>query len=189
MKNQKELFEFLSQLIDIQIKKYVTLATEGVVSDSRINAKLVFAEINELLGFAERLITDMENPLEGRFDDRQHFSNLFNQVKFYLEQEHARAYAGWLLDENNSTEEVEKQLARLKQIGESAKINCSSESLPVTPIQKQCEYDSAQIAFQIFDFAKKIKEDPDMELDSTIPKQAQIRLRHNAKTRYCEEEL
>ncbi|KTD06108.1 hypothetical protein Lgra_2885 [Legionella gratiana] len=188
MKNKKELFEFLSQLIDIQIKKYVALTTEGIIHDPRFNAKLVFAEISELLGFAEQLIADMEDPLEGKLNNPKHFSELFNQVKFYLEQEYARAYAGWILDEKNSPEEVEQRLTRLKKIGESAGVDCTSASIAVTQIQKQCEYDSALIAFQVFDLVKNIKENPDMELDSTIPKEAQIRLKHNAKTRYCEKE-
>ncbi|ARB93562.1 hypothetical protein [Legionella longbeachae] len=189
MKNQKELFEFLSQLIDIQIKKYITLTTEKVVQDARYNTKLVFAEINELLGFAEQLVTDMENPSASKLNDSKHFGALLNQVKFYLEQEHTRAYAGWILDEKNSTSEIEKQLIQLHKIGKSAGIDCSSASIAVTETQKLCEYDSAQIAFQVFDLVKKIKENPDMDLDNSIPKQAQIRLKHNAKTRYSEKEF
>ncbi|KTD63625.1 hypothetical protein Lsan_1058 [Legionella santicrucis] len=189
MKNKIELFEFLGQLIDIQIKKYVALTTEKVIHDARYNAKLVFAEINELFGFAEQLVADMENPAASKLNNPKHFDALFNQVKFYLEQEHTRIYAGWILDEKNSTTEVEKQLAQLQKIGESAGIDCSSASIAVTQTQKLCEYDSAQIAFQVFDLVKRIKENPEMDLDSTIPRQAQIRLRHNAKTRYSEKEF
>ncbi|KTC84810.1 hypothetical protein [Legionella cincinnatiensis] len=189
MKNKKELFEFLGQLIDIQIKKYSALTTEKVIHDARYNQKLVFAEINELLGFAKQLVVDMENSLQGKLNDPKHFADLFKQVKFYLEQEHTRAYAGWILDEKNSTTEVEKQLAQLQKIGESAGIDCSSASIAVTQTQKLCEYDSAQIAFQVFDLVKNLKENSDMDLDSSIPKQAQIRLKHNAKTRYSEKEF
>lgn len=60
MKGQKELFEFLCKLVDIQIKKYVSLAQFGVGPDARLNAKLVFDEVNELLGFAEQLLSDLE---------------------------------------------------------------------------------------------------------------------------------
>lgn len=189
MKNQKALFEFLGQLIDIQIKKYRSLLTDEVVQDARLNARLVFDEVNELLGFAEQLVTDMENPSEDASNDPQHFRSLFNQIKFYLEQEHSRAYAAWLLDEQNSTKEAEKQLTQLLQIGESAKIDSSSASMPVTHIQKQCEFDSAQIAFQIVNFVKEITKNPEIELDSSIPIATQKGLRRNAKKRYCQEEF
>ncbi|AUH73791.1 hypothetical protein [Legionella sainthelensi] len=189
MKHKIELFEFLGQLIDIQIKKYIALTTERVVRDARYNTKLVFAEINELLGFAEQLVVDMENPSASKLNESKYFGALFNQVKFYLEQEHTRAYAGWILDEKNSTTEVEKQLAQLQKIGELAGIDCSSASVAMTRTQKLCEYDSAQIAFQVFDLVKNIKENPDMDLDNSIPQKAQIRLKHNAKTRYSDKEF
>ena len=106
-----------------------------------------------------------------------------------LNKRHARAYAGWLLDANNIhspvLERVEEQLEQLKQIAQFAGIDCSSASKPITEIQKQCEYDSCAIAFYILDLAKSIKENPEMELDSNIPKHAQVVLKRNATTRYC----
>lgn len=195
MKGQKELFEFLCKLVDIQIKKYVSLAQFGVGPDARLNAKLVFDEVNELLGFAEQLLSDLEKQSKNKSitSDTQCFAPLFNQIKFYIEQEHARAYAGWLLSENNIhtevKERVEEQLTELKRIGQLAGIDCSTLSEPKTEIQKQCEYDSIAIAFYILDIAKKIKENPGMELPGNIPQHARIILRHNAETRYCSEEI
>ncbi len=192
MKNQKALFEFLCQLIDIQIKKYVSLAKFGVGPDARLNAKLVFDEVNELLDIAKRLLNNMENPQQD-CADLEYFKALFNQVKFYIEQEYVRAYAGWLLAENNIhsevKERVEEQLNQLKKIGQSAEIDCSVLSKPITEVQRQCEYDSSAIAFYILDLAKKIKDAPEMELPSNIPLHARIILKQNAKTRYCTKEF
>ncbi|CAM3167735.1 Uncharacterised protein [Legionella steigerwaltii] len=194
MKSQKELFEFLCELIDIQIEKYVALAKFGVGPDARLNAKLVFDEVNELLGFAEQLIESLESQQQDKsIVDPKQFITLFNQVKFFIEQEHVRAYAGWLLAENNIhsevKERVEKQLTQLKQIGQSAGVDNSIPSIPITDVQKQCEYDSSAIAFYILDLAKKIKDDPKMELPRNIPPHAQIILKKNAQTRYCMEEI
>ncbi|WP_392536388.1 hypothetical protein [Legionella sp. 227] len=195
MKSQKELFEFLCELIDIQIKKYVALAKFGVGPDARLNAKLVFEEVNELLGFAKQLIDDMENQQRDKSitADREQFIALFNQVKFYIEQEYVRSYAGWLLAENNIhsevKERVETQLNQLKKIGQAAEIDCSLPSQPTTKVQKQCEYDSCAIAFYILDLAKKIKDNPEMELPENIPPHARIILKKNAQTRYCEEKI
>ena len=91
MKGQKELFEFLCQLIDIQIKKYVSLATVGVGPDARLNAKLVCDEVSELLEFAE-LITDTKRTLHEEYPELLHV--LFNQVKFYVEQETCKSLCG-----------------------------------------------------------------------------------------------
>ncbi|KTD74326.1 hypothetical protein [Legionella tucsonensis] len=192
MKSQKELFEFLCELIDIQIKKYVSLAKFGVGPDARLNAKLVFEEVNELLTFAEKLIEDLENPQQVCADP-EYFNALFYQTKFYIEQEYVRAYAGWLLSENNIHSgvkgRVEEQLNQLKQIGQSAQIDCSIPSKPLTDVQKQCEHDSSAIAFRILDLAKNIKENPEMELPSNIPLHARIILKQNATTRYCIEDF
>lgn len=192
MKSQKELFEFLCELIDVQIKKYVSLAKFGVGPDARLNAKLVFGEVNELLTFAEQLIEDLENPKQGS-TAQEHFTSLFSQTKFYIEQEYVRAYAGWLLSENNIhsevKERVEEQLKQLTQIGQSAQIDSSIPSKPLTEVQEQCEYDSIAIAFRILDLAKNVKENPEIELPSNIPLHARNILKQNAITRYCVEEF
>lgn len=192
MKNKKKLFEFLCELTDIQIKKYVALAKFGVGPDARLNAKLVFNEVNELLGFMEELREDLENPEQG-YVTPERFTTLFYQTKFYIEQEYVRAYAGWLLSENNIhsevKERVEEQLNRLKSIGQAAQINCSIPSKPLSDVQKQCEHDSSAIAFHILDLAKSIKENPEIQLPSNIPPHARIILKLNATTRYCAEEF
>lgn len=192
MKEKKELFEFLCELIDVQIKKYVSLATLGVGPDARLNAKLVFNEVNELLEFAGQLLELINHPKQGSAD-QQDFLILFDQTKFYVEQEYVRAYAGWLLSENNIhsgvKDRVAEQLALLNKIGEAAQVDCSIPSRPKSKVQKQCEYDSAAIALHILDLAKSIKENPDMELSPTIPIHARIILKKNATTRYCDEEF
>ncbi|MCW8408323.1 hypothetical protein OQJ13_04975 [Legionella sp. PATHC035] len=189
MKSQKELFEFLCELIDIQIKKYVALPKIGIGPDARLNGQLVFEEVNELLGFAEQLMAEMES----KSVSSELFSSIFEQVKFYLEQEHLRGYAGWLLDENNIhtplMARVNEQIRRLNGIASSANIPCFSSSRPITETQKQTEYDSVAIAFYILDLAIKIAENPGMELDDKSLKHALPILKRNATTRYCKEEF
>jgi hypothetical protein len=191
MNQHTELFDFLCNLIDIQIKKYVSLATFGVGPDARLNAKLVCDEVNELLKFGEQLLTEIKRqtlPIANA-----HFINIFNQVKFYVEQEYIRAHAGWLLDENNIHTpvmgRVTEQLEQLNEIAKLAEIDSSTASKPVTVVQKQCKYDSCAIAFHILDLAKKIKYNPEMEVDTNIPLHARIILKRNATTRYCKEEF
>lgn len=184
MNNHMELFEFLCQLIDIQIKKYKALVGFGVGPDARMNAQLVFNEVNELFSFAEKL-------LEITSEDEQDFKLICSQIKFYIEQEYLRGYAGWLLDENNihtpEIKRVHSQLAQINALGTRAQIDCSISSKPQTLIQKQCEYDSYEIASFILNLAKNIKLDPDMELDSQlIPAHARQVLKRNAITRYRE---
>ncbi|AWN75175.1 hypothetical protein LEAN103870_16895 [Legionella anisa] len=192
MKNQKELFEFLCELIDIQIKKYVALPKIGIGPDARLNGQLVFQEVNELLGFAEQLIKELENPQQG-YADPEHFTTLFNQIKFYLEQEHLRGYAGWLLDENNIhtplMSRVNEQIKKLKEIAHSANIVYSPESKPVTETQRQTEYDSVAIAFYILDLALKIAENPSIKLEDKSLGHALPILKRNATTRYNKEEF
>lgn len=190
MNSQKKLFEFLCTLINIQIKKYVALATVGIGPDARLNAKLVFNEVNELLELAQCILKDIE---EQKLFHHIVFQSYFNQVKFYIEQEYTRAYAGWLLDANNIhtpvMDRVQEQLIQIKKIGQAANIDYFSVSEAVTEVQKQCEYDSCAIAFYILDLAKKIKENRDIEPDSNIPQHARTILKRNATTRYCLEEI
>lgn len=189
MKSQKQLFEFLCQLIDIQIKKYVALPKIGIGPDARLNGQLVFQEVNELLGFAEQLLAKMEHNVVSP----ELFPSIFEQVKFYLEQEHLRGYAGWLLDENNIhtplMARVNEQIGQLKEIADSAHMEYSSASKPITETQKQTEYDSVAIAFYILDLAVKIAENPEIELDAKSLGHALPILRRNATTRYNKEEF
>ncbi|WP_131795131.1 hypothetical protein [Fluoribacter gormanii] len=193
MKSQKELFEFLCQLIDIQIKKYVALPKIGIGPDARLNGQLVFQEVNELIEFAGQLMDEMESASNDKPVSFELFSSIFEQVKFYLEQEHLRGYAGWLLDENNIhtplMERINVQIKQLKEIAHSANIEYSSSSKPVTETQRQTEYDSVAIAFCILDLALKIAENPSIELEEKSLKHALPILKRNATTRYCKEEF
>lgn len=188
MSKENDLFEFLCNLMDIQIKKYVTLASTGVGPDARLNAKLVLDEVDELLTFAQKLLKDIENQVPS-----EQFTPIFNQVKFYVEQEYDRTYAAWLLDENTHTTPIYKraqeQLTQLQQIALANSINCSQKATPLTQIQKQCEYDSSTLAFCILDLANKLKENPELELSEQIPGQARTLLKQNALKRYCKAEF
>ncbi|WP_454782039.1 hypothetical protein [Legionella sp. WA2022007384] len=193
MNSQKELFEFLCKLIDIQIKKYVALPKIGIGPDARLNGQLVFQEVNELLDFAGQLMDEMEHASGDKPLSSELFSSIFEQVKFYLEQEHLRGYAGWLLDENNIhtplMARVNEQIKQLKEIAVSANIPYSSSSKPVTETQKQTEYDSVAIAFYILDLAIKLAKNPSLELEEASLKHALPILKRNATTRYCKEEF
>ncbi|WP_454784401.1 hypothetical protein [Legionella sp. WA2024007413] len=193
MKSQKELFEFLCPLIDIQIKKYVALPKIGIGPDARLNGQLVFQEVNELLNFAGQLMDEMEHASKDKPISSELFSSIFEQVKFYLEQEHLRGYAGWLLDENNIHTplmgRVNEQIKQLKKIAGSANIPYSTSSKPVTEIQKQTEYDSVAIAFYILDLAIKLVTDPSIELEEKSLQHALPILKRNALTRYSKEEF
>src|SRR5262245_30926496 len=96
-----ELCDFLFELIDVQIKKYVKLATVGIGPDARLNSALVFKEVNELLELEGFLLEEMRSNKGSGEIKSSVFNKVFFQVKFYVEQESLRAYAGWLLDENN----------------------------------------------------------------------------------------
>jgi hypothetical protein len=186
MSHRFKLFEFLCKLTDIQIKKYVSLATVGVGPDARLNAKLVLNEVDELLGFSEQLLVDMQT----NSDDNSLFIPLFNQVTFYIQQEYNRSYAGWLLDENqiHSTvkERVIEQLDALQDIAMLIDLDMQTAVKPLTRIQKQCEYDSCAIAYRILDLAIKVKTNPDDEIATNIPIHARNKLKSNATTRYVD---
>ncbi|ASQ46164.1 hypothetical protein [Legionella clemsonensis] len=188
MNKNKLLFEFLAELIDVEIKKYVSLASRGIGPDARLNAALVYDEVNELLFFGKRLLDEIQANKDADQIDDSVFYNLFDQVKFYIEQEHLRAYAGKLLDENNIHTTVDtrtsKQLEVLAEIAAYAEVDLSIRSKPVTEIQKQCQFDSAKIIKCILTLAKKVRENPHMEFDEKIPPHAQAILRRNAATRY-----
>ncbi|KTD06925.1 hypothetical protein [Legionella jamestowniensis] len=190
MNKNKMLFELLAELIDVQIKKYVSLASRGVGPDARLNAALVYDEVKELLFFANLLLDEIQSNVDADRIDYTVFYTIFDQVKFYLEQEQLRAYAGRLLDDNNIhatvDERTSKQLHALAEIAEHADIDLSVASQPVTEIQKQCQYDSAKIACFILTLAKSVRENPSMVFDPKVPEHAQVILRRNALTRYHE---
>lgn len=189
MSKQNELFDFLAELIAVQIKKYVELATRGVGPDARLNAALVYDEVDELLEMAELLLEEItfnDNSPEEQKDIV--FTSVFGQIKFYLEQESLRGYAGWLLDANNIHTGVytrtQKQLQDLFKIANIASAEAIPLSEPTTDIQQQCKHDSNGIALRILALAIDIKNNPNMELDAKVPSHAQTLLRKNATTRY-----
>lgn len=185
MSQYTRLFEFLSDLIDIQIKKYVDLAKRKVGEDAIISAALIHEEVNELLGFAEKLLTAIETNSKSDAMDSTTFDSVFEQVKFYVEQEHLRSYAEWLLIENNSKQTVyartKEQLSRLSEI----KSIDTGLSQPVTEIQRQCQHDSIQVVYSILNLAIELRNDPQKEFYS-IPEETLRTLRINATKRYIE---
>lgn len=187
------LFQFLNTLIDTQITKYVKLATIGIGPDARINACLVVAEVDELLELSDALLNEIAINLAIAPVDNPNFLPIFEQIKFYIEQEHTRAYAGWLLDANNIhtpvMSRVKEQLEQLKGIAQSAGIECSRSAKPVTSIQKQCEHDSYAIAFYILDLVKQIQNDTNSDLSEKIPAHALSIIKKNVATRYEQEEF
>lgn len=188
---QTELFEFLCELIDIQIKKYVALASFGVGPDARMNGYLVFEEVNELLQLTQQLQEEIDEPASIRAD---HFDTILKQVHFYVEQEYLRARAGWLLDDNQihspALHRITAQLDELKNIAHKANTTLPQPSVPQSKTQEQCQHDSNEIAFRILDLAKQVKEDPEMEIDASIvPKHAIQIIKKNASSRYCQENI
>ncbi|HAT9807229.1 TPA: hypothetical protein JBD79_08070, partial [Legionella pneumophila subsp. pneumophila] len=115
------------------------------------------------------------------------FDHVFEQVKFYVEQEYLRSYAEWLLIENNSKDTVynrtKEQLLRLSEI---KSFDDKGFSQPSTEIQQQCQHDSVQIVYSILNLAREVRKNPDMEFDDSIPHSKLNVLRRNATTRYVE---
>ncbi|HAT8179029.1 TPA: hypothetical protein JA361_06030 [Legionella pneumophila] len=187
MSQYTRLFEFLCDLIDIQIEKYVELAKLKVGEDAIINAALIYEEVNELLGFADKLLKEIETNSKSDSMDVTIFDHVFEQVKFYVEQEYLRSYAEWLLIENNSKETVynrtKEQLLRLSEI---KSFGDKGFSQPSTEIQQQCQHDSVQIVYSILNLAREVRKNPDMEFDDSIPHNKLNVLRRNATTRYVE---
>ncbi|CDZ76289.1 hypothetical protein BN59_00556 [Legionella massiliensis] len=190
MSKHAELFDLLCELIDVQIKKYVKLATVGVGPDARLNAALVYEEVNELLGFADLLLQEMETNFESETIKKFAYVDVFDQLKFYLEQESFRGHAGWLLDDNKIHATVDERttqfLKELEAIDEEESFDFSEKSVPRTEIQRQCQHDSYQIAHRILALAIDVSTNPDMQFDKKIPAHAQPILRKHASTRYVQ---
>ena len=188
MTQHTKLFDFLSKLIDVQIRKYVKLAAIGIGPDALLNAALVHDEVEELIELSRRLLEEIQSNARSEKPTNTAFLNAFYQIKFYIEQEQARASAGLLLDKNNIHATVDnrtsEQLEQIKEIAAAAQIDCTEKSKPMTKIQEQCQHDSCQIAFFILKLARDIRDNPNMEFDKKIPPHAQEILRKNANTRY-----
>jgi hypothetical protein len=196
MEKYARLLAFLCELIDIQIKKYVSLTRIGIGPDARMNAKLVLDEVGALFLFADQLLSELEHPSQSEQSGKQ-FETIFNQIKFYFEQEYIRAYAGWLIDENNihspEYHRLAQQSDKLQELASDAKISLGAFSPPQTPAQRQCQHDSHEIAYFILDLVVQLKQNPAMELDeNTLPVHARkIMLSHIAEpdSRYNKESI
>jgi hypothetical protein len=191
----ERLFEFVCELIDIQIKKYVALASGGVGPDVGMDAMLVASEVDELCEFAEVLVHQLETSPEQTMDPTQ-FSTIFNQVRFYLEQEYLRSHAGWLLDENYihspASDRIRQQRDTLAALAAIAGIDIANAPNPVTSTQKQCEHDSNAIAFRVLDFVIEFKANPAMEFGDKMPAHALRLIRKHIEkpdSRYNQEKI
>lgn len=185
METRKTLMELLCILIDIQIKKYKALTNIGIGPDARLNTEIVIREVDELISFADTLLYELDNNV--RIQDST-FQSIFNQIKFYLEQEYNRGYAGWLLDDNHihtpALNRVKDQIEEMRKLAKSARIPFTKESPPLTETQKHCQFDSWCIADYILDLALKLQKNPNMPLDDDIIAHARPYLRANAVSRY-----
>ncbi|MGC1182388.1 hypothetical protein [Legionella sp.] len=178
--NYDALFEFVYELINTQIEKYVNLVKIGIGPDASINANLVLDEVTELMDSAKNLLMHIEKPPH----THEEFVIILEQVRFYLEQEQLRGTASYLLDENKvhsgQIDWMNKQFGVFSEFSAAADIDMSRPALAITESQKQCEHDSNAIAFYILDIAKKLKSDPKIEFEQSFPKHAAIILRRNA---------
>jgi hypothetical protein len=181
MKNEKVLFEFLYSLIAVQIDKAVRLATIGIGPDARLNARLVKNEVDELLQLGEQLLSMMAS---AKLDQKKQFTSIFNQIRFYIEQEYLRGYSGWLIAENNPHnvvyERTTQQKEQLAVLAQQAEIDITAPAQPQTEIQRQCEWDSHAIAFFILNLAVTLIKDPAAELDPELPPHAVQVMREHA---------
>ena len=186
MAKYKKIFEFTYTLIDAQIEKYKKLADFGVGPDARMNASLVLDEVNELIACATQLLAMMEQPSSER-EVEINFLSIFNQVRFYVEQEHARAYAGWLIDENNIHtgvySRVKAQLEQLDGLAKAANIDISTPAEPMTDTQKQCLHDSNAIAYKILNLAMQLIKNPTIDVKTLgVQDHAQVILKRHVST-------
>lgn len=163
-----------------------------------MNATLVVKQVDELFSLASKLLNlNSSKKFSETKYDHQEFNSIFNQVRFYVEQQFLRGYAGWLIDENNihSPEYARLKLHKKQVYGiaKNANILTTSAAQPSTDIQTQCQHDSHAIAFLILQLSIKLKEDPEMKLDSEIPSHAKSILRNHARAdgdrRYYEDKI
>lgn len=178
----KALFEFLVELIDIQIKKYYQLALRGVGPDARPNSRLVRNEVNELFVSAKQLLAALGT------ENKVLCEKIVNQALFYLQCEYKRNYASTLLDENNihgaAYERIPiqmKAIVAIKCQAHWSKFDNPFDN-PVTEVQKQCRYESCLIVTRALQLAIDIQANPDMTWDTqVVPEHAQQVLRRNQK--------
>lgn len=191
MKPAHILLEFLQKLIQVQINKYVELTEIGIGPDALMNAALVYDEVNDLFKIADTLLSHIQSPSTNHIN----IAVLYEQVRFYLEQEYWRGKAGFLIDENNihSGEMIrlEQQLAFIKQFASDYQIDIKHPALPHNETQRRCLHDSHAIAHFILELAIQVKSDPDTQFSDRVPKHAEKILRRHAKAngRYHNQEI
>jgi hypothetical protein len=158
MSKHTKLFEVLSELIHVQIKKYVKFASRHTGPDGCLNASIIFDEVKELLKLQELLI----NEIETNFDEAV-FLSVFDQVKFYMELESLRSTAEWFLSNNHMINNpANEHLANLRSIAELAEIDFTEKSEPATKVQQQCQHDSYEIAYRSLTSAKDKRTDDEI---------------------------
>lgn len=165
-----QLQDFLFELIDLQIKKYVALAKIGVGPDAQINAALVWNEVTDLLVVSQQI-----NLAILAFEFKAElYSTAFKKIKFYIDQEYLRGRAGWLIDRNNiHNPQFDRLTEQLEQLQRMASQNPDLMQVgTLSDAQLQCEHDSLEIAFLILSLAVQLKEHPDIEIPAGIPKHA-----------------
>jgi hypothetical protein len=189
------LFEFLAELIDVQIKKYSALAQFGVGPDAGPNALLVANQLERLLEIASSMDKVMQDYLRDGKPGGSVLNNAFSQIYFYIMMEYLRAHAGWLMDKNNIHTPVYDRVAdqknALDKMAEKFDLAFDSDFIK-TAEQQQCEYDSHAIAYKILNFAIELKQNPQMEFPAGTPEHVQVILRRHIATptsRYNQEEI
>lgn len=176
----QQLQNFLFELVDIQIKKYMALTKIGVGPDALLNAQLVKDEVDILLGIISKinvlLLTGLVSP--------ENFWQLFHTVKFYLDQEYIRSHAAWLVDENHIHNPLFDRLKQQRSQLESIIKGMEALDIPsfLDPSDyRRCEYDSNAIAFKILTLAIKLKENPNTEIGNDAPEHAKKILKKHAQ--------
>lgn len=186
-KPELQLFEFLLELIDIQIKKYVALGKRGVGPDARLNSTLVYDEATELMNFANILVNNFDK------GNLAPIKKIAEQIYFYLKCEGIRSLAGHLLDKNNIHDTVfiriVEQKDKFRLIMRNLGLQWSEDLNPQTEIQQACKYESCQIALKILQLVRDIEENPEIEWDiKLVPHHAQLAIKKNSREgRYKEQ--
>jgi hypothetical protein len=168
MKDQNclALFEFTCKLIKSQIDKYVHLEKIGVGPDARLNSRVVYDEVNDLF----RLANELFQMLKSKTPMQNQFNIIYQQIRFYVEQEYMRGYAGLLIASVGPHKQVHRrtmdQKKVLHDIALAANIDITQSAAPITKAQKQCEVESHYIAHRILDYAVRLINNPNDPLNN-----------------------
>lgn len=193
MQHAHLLFGFIQKLIAIQIKKYVDLTEIGIGPDASINASLVHDQVEDLLCLSQQLLDRIE--MARKESKNVDITDLFNQMRFYLEQEFTRGKAGYLLDQNQihsgEMDRLNDQLTFVKSFASQHRISIIEPTKPTNQMQERCLHDSHAIAAFILNLAIQVKSDPEMEFSHAVPAHAIKILRKHGKQggRYHQPEI